>query len=101
MRMETTFDYTTKEVAYFSSDENRWIKKIRSLAEQYPDLVRITQNPETNDHCICAEVPVSWFKLSPPRKVSVDDKGRADRIRNLQLAREKKAEKKAREGAGQ
>lgn len=98
--METTFEYTSKEIANFSSDENRWIKKIRSLAEQYPDLVRISEEPETNDHCICAHFPPSWLKISPPRKVSVDDKGRADRIRNLQLAREKKAEKKAREGAG-
>ena len=98
--METTFEYTSKEIANFSSDENRWIKKIRSLAEQYPDLVRIVRDPETNDHCICASFPPSWLKISPPRKVSVDEKGRADRIRNLQLAREKKAEKKAREGAG-
>ena len=98
--METTFEYTSKEIANFSSDENRWIKKIRSLAEQYPDLVQIVRDPETNDHCICASFPPSWLKISPPRKVSVDEKGRADRIRNLQLAREKKAEKKAREGAG-
>lgn len=87
--METTFDYTSKDKAYFTSDERKWINKIRSYAKVYPDLVTITHEPETNDGCLCAEIPTEWLRVSPPRKISLSEEERAKRSEKLRLAREK------------
>lgn len=92
--METTFDYTSKDVGYFSSDERKWINKIRALAKANPDCVRITHEPETNDGCIYAEIPTEWFHISPPRKISLSEEERAKRSEKLRLAREKMKKEK-------
>ena len=68
--METCFNYTDKDIGYFSSDERKWISKVRKLAEQYPDEVQIICQPETNDGCIYAKVPSAWLKIRPKRVLS-------------------------------
>ena len=71
--METTFNYTDKEHGYFSSDERKFISKVRKLKEQYPDQVRIIAEPEENDGCIYAEMPTAWFTIRVPKKVVLTD----------------------------
>ena len=65
--METCFNYTEKEHGFFSSDERRYITKIRKLATKYPEQVRIIAEPENNDGCIYCELPTSWLKIIPKR----------------------------------
>ena len=71
--METCFNYTDREIAYFSSDERRFINKVRRLKEQYPDQVRIIAEPEENDGCIYAEMPTEWFTIRVPKKINLTD----------------------------
>lgn len=70
--METCFNYTDKDTGYFSSDERRWINKIRKLKEKFPDQVRIIREPEDNDGCIYCSLPVAWLKVMPKRVLSED-----------------------------
>ena len=76
--METCFNYCDKEHGYFSSDERRYITKIHKLAEKYPEQVRIIAEPENNDGCIYAELPTSWLKIQPPRKLDLTDEQREE-----------------------
>lgn len=86
--MDTSISYTDRDFAYFSSDEQKWHRRIRALKKEYPDQVSIEYEPEQNDGCICAKVPVAWFKIQPPRKVNLTDEKRQElsermkRIRN-------------------
>ena len=66
--METCFNYCSRDAGFFSSDERIWITKIRKLKEQYPDLVTIIREPENNDGCIYAKMPVSFLMLRGPLK---------------------------------
>lgn len=76
--METCFNYTNRERAFFSSDERRFITKVRKLKEKYPDEVRIIKQPEDNDGCIYCELPVRWFTIRVPKKVVLTDEKRAE-----------------------
>lgn len=86
--METCFNYTEKEHGYFSSDERRYITKIHKLAEKYPEQVRIIAEPENNDGCIYAELPTSWLKIQPPRKLDLTDEQREEMSARLAKIRE-------------
>lgn len=81
--METSIDYTDYDKAVVSTDEPKWHRKIRAYKEQYPDLVRIKYEPETNDGNMVAEVPVKWIKISPPRALNLTDEQRAERAERL------------------
>ena len=74
--METCFNYTEKEHGFFSSDERKFITKVRKLKEQYPDQVRIIMEPEENDGCIYCEMPTEWFTIRVPRKLDLTDEQR-------------------------
>jgi hypothetical protein len=76
--METCINYCTTECAYVSSDERHWVSRIRKLAEQNPEQVRIIRQPEQNDGCIYATVPVKWVRITPPRKLELTDEQRAE-----------------------
>ena len=71
--METCFNYCDKVMAFFSSDELRWINRIRKLKEEYPEEVRVIRYPETNDGCIYVELPARWLKVQPPRKLNLSE----------------------------
>ena len=73
--METAINYTC-DTAYFSSDERKWINKIRKLKEEHPDEVHIIAEPENNDGCIYATVPASWMKVSPKIVRNLSDEQR-------------------------
>ena len=71
---------------YFSSDERKWITRIRKLAEEHADEVTILNQPETNDGCIYARLPVEYLKITPKRRVDMSDEQRliaAERMRLL------------------
>ena len=72
--METCFNYTEKEHGYFSSDERRFITKVRKLKEKYPEQVRIIAEPEDNDGCIYCELPSEWLKIVPKRVLDEEHK---------------------------
>lgn len=54
---------TTASVTF---SQKKFVNKLKKLAKQYPDNVEIIA--ENEDGSICAHVPVSWFKFSPPKK---------------------------------
>lgn len=65
--METCFNYCDRARGFFSSDERKWINKIHTLKEKYPDKIRIIAEPENNDGCIYVELPTDWLKIQPKR----------------------------------
>lgn len=54
--------------ATLSLSQRRTISRVKHLAEQYPEECQIVA--ENKDGSVCAHVPVSWVKISPPREVS-------------------------------
>ena len=84
--METCFNYTEKEHGFFSSDERRFVNKVRRLKEQYPDQVRIIKEPEDNDGCIYCEMPSEWFTVRVPKKMNFTDEQKremSERMRRM------------------
>ena len=72
--METCFNYSDKGDAFFSSDERRWINRIRKLAGKWPDRVTILKQPEDNDGCIYARLPQEALKINLiPRQTLTDE----------------------------
>ena len=82
--METCFNYTEKNHGFFSSDERRFINKVRKLKEKYPEQVRIIREPEQNDGCIYCELPIAWLKIIPTKIVSEEQKEKS-RVRMKQM----------------
>lgn len=85
---ETSCSYCGGADLYFSSDERRWINKIRKLKEAYPDQVTIIAEPEANDSCIYCKLPVDWLKLKPPVKRNMTEKQREEARERMMKARE-------------
>ena len=84
--METCFNYCDKEHGYFSSDERKFISKVRKLKEKYPDDVRIIKEPEDNDGCIYCELPTEWFSIRPPKKMNFTaEQKEASRVRIMKM----------------
>lgn len=85
-QIETAVNYDERKIAFFSSDEKKWINRIRKLAEQHPDECQITVQPENNGGCINAKFPAKWLKVSVPRSVSMTEEQRqaaAERMRRM------------------
>lgn len=71
---ETCFNYCYEpnkndHIGYFSSNETRHINRIHSLAEKYPDYVKILKEPEENFGIIYCSLPQEWLKVSPPKSI--------------------------------
>ena len=71
--METIFSYTEKGHGFFSSDERKFITKVRKLKKQFPDLVRIIAEPEDNYGCIYCEMPTDWFTIRATKKYTMTE----------------------------
>lgn len=83
--METSFNYCG-EKGFFSSDERKFINRVRRLKEKYPEQVRVIAEPENNNGCIYAELPREWLRIQPPKKVELTDEKRkelSDRMKRL------------------
>lgn len=48
--------------------QGRYKSRVKNLAARYPEECQIVA--ENKDGSICAHIPVSWVKISPPREVS-------------------------------
>lgn len=82
--METCFNYCDPNTAFFSSDERKWITKIRKLKEQHPDEIVILAEPETNDGCIYCKLPAYTLKIQFKREVTEEQrKIAADRMAEM------------------
>ena len=81
--METCIDYIDYEKAIVSTDEQKWHRHLRRLKEQYPDQVRIKNEPETNDGNMVAEIPVKWVKIKPPKALNLSDEQIAARVEKM------------------
>lgn len=68
--IETCINYCEPTFAYISSNEGRWISRIRKLQAERPGEVTIIRQPENNDGFIYAKFPYRWAKVSPPRVMS-------------------------------
>lgn len=88
--METSFSYTDKDTAYFSSDERKWITRIRRLQSKYPDKVEILKQPEQNDGCIYCKLPVEALKINLRDKQALSEEQIRARTEQLLRARQTK-----------
>lgn len=52
--------------------QGRYKSRIRKLAEDHPEECKIMA--ENKDGSLCAHIPVSWVKISPPRAISEDQR---------------------------
>ena len=69
--------------------QRKWITKLKKYAKDYPDDVNVLA--ENEDGSIYAHVPLSWVKLSPPKKGrEFTEEERAQAAERLRIAREKK-----------
>lgn len=60
----------------------KWINKTKRLHEKNPNEVKIIA--ENKDGSICATLPVKYLKISPPRKISEEQKQAAgERLRKF------------------
>ena len=70
---ETAFNSIAGEkTGTLCSSERKWGTKIKKLASKFPNEVKIKR--ENSDGSFVAEIPVSWFKISPKRFVSEETK---------------------------
>ena len=57
------------------TQETKWANRILAWKDEYPDEVDIRCiNP---DGSIVAHLPLSWFKIRPPRKISEEQRAKA------------------------
>lgn len=61
-------------VATISADQKKWYNKLLKLAKEHPEDVKIISQDKAT---IVAHVPVKYIKLSPPRKISDEQKAAA------------------------
>ena len=89
---ETSIEYISCEShATFFSSEAKWIRKIKSLQKGHPSDIQIINESEGS---IVAHIPKSWFKITPPRKMTLTEEQRAAAAERMSNARKnKKGEK--------
>lgn len=64
--------------ATLSLSQKRVINKVEQYAEKRPEEVVIVGR--NDDGSICAHIPVSWIKISPPRVVSEEQREKAREV---------------------
>lgn len=72
---ETAWNHIAGEqTGTFYTAEQKWIDRITSWKEEYPDDVDIRYtNP---DGSLVAHLPLSWFRVKPPKKLSDEHKAK-------------------------
>ncbi len=87
---ETAYNQIAEsKTAELSTNEHKWINKLLKLAAQHPDQVRIIEHPDNNYGVLLAELPKSWFKISPPRSRTMSEEQKAAAAERLRNARQK------------
>lgn len=93
--METCIEYCEPGWAWMSTDERRWINKLRKLAHDRPEECIILKQPEENGGFIYAKFPQKWVRVNPPKVVNLTDEQKAARAEALLKARQGKNEDQA------
>jgi hypothetical protein len=85
---ETSCEYLScDDHATFYTSEAKWIRKIKALQKEYPNEVTITKEyPDS----IGVHIPKSWFKITPPRKMTLTEEQRAAAAERMSNARKNK-----------
>ncbi|MBO5197413.1 MAG: hypothetical protein J6B85_02675 [Lachnospiraceae bacterium] len=80
-----------QETATVTFSQGRYLARIRKLAVERPEECQITaENP---DGSIVAHIPTKWIKISPPRKVSEEQRTAfAERVKNAYTVSEKSSD---------
>lgn len=84
--------YTGDKTVTLSFTQKKYVSKILKYAKTYPEIDVLAKN---SDGSICAHIPLSWVKISPPRKgreFTQEEKEAA--TERLKIAREKKLKSK-------
>lgn len=87
--MDTCYNTCEPGKGWFSSDEKKWINRMRKLKEKFPDLIEILHEPETNDGCIVCTIPSDWMKISAPKSLTMSEEHKqklADNLRRIRNA---------------
>lgn len=85
---ETSIEYLScNDYATLYSSETKWMRKIKQLQSDYPDSVQIMN--ETSESMV-VHIPKSWFKVTPPRKMTLTDEQRAAAAERMTKARQNK-----------
>lgn len=77
--------FSEEKTATLSLHSKKYIKRIKKIAEGRSEEVEIIEN---HDGTICARIPVTWIKISPPRQMS--DKQREVLARGTQKLKERR-----------
>ena len=90
MGQENVIDWLTgDDKVTLSLTQEKYRNRVKKLAEQYPDEVDYFAN---TDGSVFAHVPVSWLKISPPRKVELTEEQKKARAEMLAVYRKSRAE---------
>lgn len=74
-----------QEKATLTLSQRRTISRVKKLAEKYPEECQIVA--ENKDGSVYAHIPVSWIKISPPKKVSEEQVEKArERMKAFNLS---------------
>lgn len=66
--------YTGEKTITCTFSQRKWVNKIKKLAKSHPNDVTIVF--ENTDGSIIAKLPLAYFKLTPPRQVSDEQRER-------------------------
>lgn len=87
--MENVIEFLNgQKRATLTLSQGRYKTKIEKLAKERPNECDIVAR--NADGSICAHVPVSWVKISPPRKVDMSEERKEELRQRLASARERK-----------
>lgn len=80
-----------QQTATVCFSQGRFINKIKSLKEKYPDDVNIIV--ENTDGSIVAHIPTKWVKIMPPRQVDITDERREELRQRMESMRKNRKNK--------
>lgn len=71
-----------------STNQYKWINRIKALKSSYPDQVTISayDDPKLND-TIFATLPIDWLRIKPPKTINLSDQQKHDIAERLRNAR--------------
>lgn len=90
---ETTTNAMADEKTFtIYSSESKWIKKIKKLAQEYPDDVKISridydEIDKNKEYSIEANISKKFLKINPPRKSNMTDEQKAALAARLRKSR--------------
>ena len=86
METDITVDYTGK-TAYVYSCYYPTVRKLKMLAEKYPEFVTVEKD---NGFDIHLTVPISWIRIAPSAKRTMSAEAKQRAAENLKRYRESK-----------